>query len=64
MRKRADDRDHASKRIFLVVAAVALILICWLFLVYQKSEHLDAVIGVVAGLLGGYGFGKASKAEG
>jgi len=49
----------------LAIAAVCLFVIglCWLFLKYDKSEHLEGVIGVIIGAFGGYGFGSRKSAE-
>lgn len=40
-----------------VLVVVAVFLLCWLFLAYGKSEHVDAVIALVVGLVGGFGAG-------
>jgi len=60
---KSDSRDHLSKRIGLCAAGILLFAMCWLFLFYGKSEHLDAVIAGVIGLAGGYGIGRSTKGE-
>lgn len=42
----------------------AVIGLSWLFLAYNQAEHIDAIIGAVLGLLGGFGAGVAySKSQ-
>lgn len=41
----------------LIIAA--LLGLSWLFLAYDRAEYLDAIIGAVIGLLGGFGAGVA-----
>ncbi len=53
-----------SRRLYSAVAAILIIGICWMFLAYDKTEHIDAVISAIVGILGGYGFGKASSSNG
>lgn len=60
--KRRHDRELArenSHRTYFIAGLVLIVVICWLFLGYDKTEHLDAVIAAVVGLIGGYGFGRA-----
>ena len=61
------DRHHreemahiANRKWFFVGGAISIVLVCFLFLNYNQTEHLDAVLGVIAGMAGGYGLGKAS----
>ncbi len=42
-----------------VIVIVAILAISWLFLSFDQAEHLDAIIGAVIGLLGGFGAGLA-----
>jgi hypothetical protein len=39
------------------------LVICWLFLSYGKTEHLDAVLAAIGGLAGGFGLGRATSKE-
>lgn len=62
------EREHtqemakiASHRWYFVGGAIAIFALCWLFLNYKQTEHLDAVLGVLAGLAGGYGLGKSQS---
>lgn len=56
---KADERSHFSRRLGFGAACLLLVSLCWLFLAYGKTEHLDAVIAGVLGLAGGYGICKA-----
>lgn len=58
---KSDAREHFSKRCYLGLGLFALFAICWLFLAYGATEHIDAIVSGVAGLIGGYGLGKASE---
>lgn len=40
-----------------ILGVVAVFALCWLFLAYGKSEHVNAIIALVVGLLGGFGAG-------
>lgn len=40
-----------------VLAVAAVFSLCWLFLAYGKSEHVNAIIALVVGLMGGFGAG-------
>jgi hypothetical protein len=40
-----------------VVAVLAVFSLCWLFLAYNKPEHINAIIALVVGALGGFGAG-------
>lgn len=60
-------RDHTSetkrensRRYYVGIGAVIIFALCWLFLAYDKSDHIDAIISAVVGLLGGFGLGRAS----
>ena len=41
------------------LVVIAIVALCWLFLAYGYAEHLDAIIGGVIGMLGGFGAGWA-----
>ena len=49
-----------NRVVYAVLAVVGVLAICWLFLAYQQSDHIDAIITAVVGLLGGFGLGRAS----
>lgn len=48
------------------IIVLAVLIVCWLFLEYERTEHLDAVVTGVLGLDGGYGYGiaKGSRKSG
>lgn len=46
-----------------VLLAIMVIALCWLFLAFEKSEHVDAIIALVIGALGGFGLGKSQSSE-
>jgi hypothetical protein len=61
-------RQHAmegkrenSRRIYACVSVAVVIGICWLFLAFKETDHLDAVITALIGLMGGYGLGTANS---
>lgn len=61
--KRKDDlrlKQVGNQVVFAGMALLGVLLICWLFLAYDASEHIDAVISAFVGLLGGFGLGRAS----
>ena len=67
---RDSDRRHkeelakiVSQRWYFGGGIVFVLLICLLFLVYGKTEHLDAVLAAIAGLAGGFGLGRATSHE-
>jgi hypothetical protein len=45
---------------YAVGAGVFVIVLCALFLAFKQTDHLDAVLGTLAGLAGGFGIGKAT----
>lgn len=56
-----DQKQENSRRFYTISAIVVVIAICWMFLSYDKTEHIDAVISALVGLLGGYGLGQANS---
>ena len=42
----------------ILTAVIAVVVICWLFLSYNKPEHINTVISMIAGFLGGFGTGR------
>ncbi len=58
-----DQKRENSNRLYLFGGFFFILLVCWLFLHYQKTEHIDAIISAVVGLLGGYGFGRANAKD-
>lgn len=56
-----DTRKHSTQRICVGAGVFAILLLCWMFLEYQKTEYLDAVVAGVVGLAGGYGIGRATQ---
>ena len=40
-----------------VLGVVAIFSLCWLFLAYGRPEHVNSIIALVIGLLGGFGAG-------
>lgn len=64
------EREHTeemaritSHRMYYAGGVVFVLALCWLFLSFGKTEHLDAVLAAIAGLAGGFGLGKASHDE-
>lgn len=57
---KTDQREHTTKRICVCGGLLVIFALCWLFLAYGQTEHVDAMITGIAGLIGGYGIGKAS----
>ena len=56
----SEERQKTVLRFLTVTVVVASILVLsWLFLAYDQAEYLDAIIGAVIGLLGGFGAGVA-----
>ena len=55
-----DQKQENSRRFYALTVCFVVFAICWLFLGYNKTEHIDAVISAIVGLLGGYGLGKAN----
>lgn len=53
----------ANHRWYFLGGGVFVLSICLLFLVYGKTEHLDAVLAGIAGIAGGFGLGKASESK-
>ncbi len=63
-----DERKHAEEiakignhKWYSVGGAVFIFALCGLFLGFHQTEHLDAIIGTLAGLVGGFGLGKVSQ---
>ncbi len=52
-----------NQKLFICVGVVFVLLLCGLFLHYQQTDHLDAIIGALAGLAGGFGLGRASQGD-
>ncbi len=38
--------------------------LCWLFLVYNKSDQVEKIITLIVGLIGGFGVGRATAPKG
>jgi hypothetical protein len=53
----------ASHRWYFGGAIVSVLALCWLFLWYGKTEHLDAVLAAIVGLAGGFGLGRATAKD-
>ena len=61
--RRTHDREtQRSRNQFLLSIAgiVAVLLLCLLFLAFGATDHLDAVLAAIAGLVGGFGVGRAT----
>ncbi|MCY2962297.1 MAG: hypothetical protein NT069_01360 [Planctomycetota bacterium] len=63
-RKHAEENQRIlNQRWYLVGTGVFILAICALFLGFQQTDHLDAVLAAVSGLIGGIGIGRASSNE-
>lgn len=51
-------RSHSRKQQYFWGALTAFLLLCFLFLAYEKAEFLKEVVALFVGLAGGYGLGK------
>jgi hypothetical protein len=58
------DHSHSieKKRLWMmlsmaVLAVIAVFSLCWLFLAYNKPEHINSIIALIVGALGGFGAG-------
>jgi hypothetical protein len=40
-----------------ILAVAAILLLCWMFLAYEKPEYIHSIIALVVGALGGFGAG-------
>jgi hypothetical protein len=43
-----------------LIAVVAIVVLCWLFLAYSHPEYIASVIPAIVGFFGGFGAGRAS----
>ena len=55
-----DLKRESSRRLYAITGVVFILLICLMFLHYDKTEHIDAIVSAAIGLLGGYGLGRYS----
>lgn len=62
--KRTHDREIEQGRLtagIIVGGFLSVFALCWLFLWFKETEHLDAIIALVIGMAGGFGIGKATS---
>ena len=65
---KADERRHEQLKqqskdqvVALASVLIAVLVLCGMFLGFQKSEQLDKILALIIGLAGGFGIGRASK---
>ena len=68
--EKSDEREHhrqmRSMNLTAVMIGVSFLVIfalCLLFLAYGKSEQVDKIITLIAGLIGGFGVGRATASK-